>query len=782
MLPLERLSDEAEKSFTARGVSVGDISVCMNLDLDLNGDFGETWLAYDSKRKRLYRLSVSAADAVVLKAAAVKKAEKKKDPKVIQRPVYSFAEAVFDALEADALHDLSLESFFSSNRIIAKRDVDEDGEGITHIVAYCTNAPKQKLFAFLDIVKRELEGVTVTEDDEIFEQFNAKCPKCGTVYADQKRQVCDKCAGRSTMFKRLLDYFTAHRLAFAMVLLCMLLNSIASLISPILSGRLLLDNVIAPEGKWHNDYMVFIICGTVFLVDLFIVVSDIIQRRIVVRISARVGHDMKSDLFTHMQKLSLSFFNNNQTGRLINRINGDVGVVQNFFVNSVPSLVLNVANVIGLTIFLMSMNWKLTLIVFLPIPIIVYIFKVKLPQLWRFYSRNWRVNSALNSTLNDSLTGVRVVKAFAKETDETYRFTEASEKAKKSHQRSNLLTLTVWPVVDLLIGLSSQAIWGFGGLQVMGGQMSYGEFTTFFGYLFMLFTPILFFTNITNTITEVVNSAQRMFEILDAEPEVKEPEVPAPIETLTGDITFRNVSFHYVPNRPILKNVSLHIKPGDHIGLVGHTGAGKSTIANLISRLYDVGSGAIEMDGYNVKQIKTSVLRKNIAIVSQEIFIFRGTIADNIRYAKPDATIDEVIAAARVANAHDFIMHLPDGYETIVGTGSSSLSGGQRQRISIARAILLDPAILILDEATAAMDTETERLIQDALEQLIAGKTTITIAHRLSTLRDCNYLYAIENGEIGEEGTPEELIAKQGIYYKLWTLQNEAMKKILIGS
>ena len=248
-----------------------------------------------------------------------------------------------------------------------------------------------------------------------------------------------------------------------------------------------------------------------------------------------------------------------------------------------------------------------------------------------------------------------------------------------------------------------------------------------------------------------------------------------------GDIEFKDVSFHYNPNRPILKDVNIKIHPGDNIGLVGHTGSGKSTIVNLITRMYDPISGQILIDGMDLKKIKISSIRHNIAIVSQEIFLFRGTIADNIRYARPDATMEEVIAAAKAANAHDFIVRLPEGYETEVGSGSRSLSGGERQRVSIARALLMSPSILILDEATAAMDTETERLIGDALSKLVEGRTCITIAHRLSTLKDCNYLFVIENGEIAEEGPPADLLAKGGVYYRLYKLQAEAMKKVLAG-
>jgi ATP-binding cassette subfamily B protein len=315
----------------------------------------------------------------------------------------------------------------------------------------------------------------------------------------------------------------------------------------------------------------------------------------------------------------------------------------------------------------------------------------------------------------------------------------------------------------------------------MGMDMTYGEFTTYLGYIGMIFGPLQFFSTFTNLLTDTINSAQRMFEILDMVPEVMEAPDAISVPEFKGDIDFNNVSFHYNPNRPILKDVTLKIKAGDNIGLVGHTGSGKTTIVNLITRMYDPISGQIKVDGVDLKNIKTADIRRNMAIVSQEIFLFKGTIADNIRYAKPDATMDEIIAAAKVANAHDFILSLPDGYETVVGTGSRSLSGGEKQRVSIARAVLLAPRILILDEATAAMDTETERLIQDALGELTKGRTTITIAHRLSTLKDCNYLFAIENGEIAERGTHTELLDKKGIYYKLYTIQTEAMQKVLAG-
>jgi ATP-binding cassette subfamily B protein len=311
--------------------------------------------------------------------------------------------------------------------------------------------------------------------------------------------------------------------------------------------------------------------------------------------------------------------------------------------------------------------------------------------------------------------------------------------------------------------------------------MTYGELLTYISYSGMIFGPLTFFTTFANTITDTLNSAVRMFEVLDMTPEITESPSPVRVNDMQGNVEFSHVCFHYNPNRPILKDLTFTIHKGDRVGLVGHTGSGKSTIANLITRMYDVVSGSITIDGVNVKDMEMASLRRNVAIVSQEVYIFGATVMDNIRYGRPDATRDEVVAAAKAANAHDFIMHLPEGYETVVGIGSRSLSGGERQRVSIARALLLNPALLILDEATAAMDTETERQIAEAIDRVSEGKTTISIAHRLSTLKNCNVIIAIDNGELAEMGSHEELMAKEGVYYRLHTIQNEQLQKVLEG-
>ncbi len=779
MLPINTPSAEMLDALVEKGTTEADLLAVLRLDLDLDGSFGETFLALDQARRLIYRFVTATKSLTVY-------------------PMDTYTDGYID-------------NFTSTNRILAvrypthleaRRSDETDSEygarlgryretGTTEVLGYCTNACKRRLFTFITVWQRFEKGDTVTEDDPIFDQFNARCPKCGTVYPDQDVRICEKCNRRKGLIFRLLGYFKPFKLQLFTVLICMLLTSCISLLSPVISGQILYDQVISKPtysqdgtqltGNLHELKYVYAVVAVLVGMALLQLLVSIMQNRANAHMSTNVTRTMKNDIFRSMCGLSISYFNQNPTGRLVNRVNYDAVKIRNFYIDGVPHLIVNVLNFVGLTVFLFSINWKLTLIVFIPVPIIVIIFKTMLPKLWRSFSKQYRRSSSLNAMLNDTLSGVRVVKAFAKEAEETHRFYQYSSRLYEANLRSNLVSICIFPVVGLLIGLSSTAIWGFGGIEVMGQRMTYGELTTYLSYIGMIFGPLNFFSTFTNLLTDTVNSAERMFEVMDMIPEITDSPNAVHLDTVKGDIEFKNVCFHYTPNRPILKDVSFTVHAGDHIGLVGHTGSGKSTIANLITRMYDVISGSITIDGVDVKNIELRSLRRNIAIVSQEIFIFRGTIADNIRYARPDATIQEVIEAARAANAHDFIMSLPEGYETTVGIGSRSLSGGERQRISIARALLLKPSLLILDEATAAMDTETERLISEAIDKLVKGKTTISIAHRLATLKNCNYLMAIENGQLAEIGTEEELLAKKGVYYKLWTLQTEQMQKVLRG-
>jgi len=384
--------------------------------------------------------------------------------------------------------------------------------------------------------------------------------------------------------------------------------------------------------------------------------------------------------------------------------------------------------------------------------------------------------------VSDSINGMRVIKAFAREEDESSRFSEIGVKQSSNEIRAINVGFTAFPVIYLFMFTGQIAVTIIGGMMVINGELSFGTFMTFIAYLGMLYGPLEFMSWVSNWWARCVDAAQRVFEIIDSKADVEDPENPVELEDFASDIEVKDVWFEYDPATPVLKGLNLLVPAGKTLGIVGKTGAGKSTLANLIARLYDVSEGNILIGGVNVKNLALDQLRRNIGIVSQDIYLFIGSIADNIRYAAPESGIEDVIRAAKAASAHDFIMNLPDGYETRVGAGGQDLSGGEKQRLSIARTIIQNPKVLILDEATAAMDTETESNIQKSLTKLQRGRTTIAIAHRLSTLKDADTLAVINEGKVVETGTHEELMVKKGEYHKLYTIQLEGLKVINMGA
>ena len=769
ILPLDKPSEAFLAVLRDGGINPDALNMCLRLDLDLQGDFGEVWLAFSQGDKKLYR--------------------------VVDKTVEVFP--------LDELTEPYIDNYATSNRLQVHRHAPDDrppeqGEmtddefrrakraydacGSTVILGYCTNTCKARLLAFVQLWERLERGDEVGEDDPLFQQFNRTCPKCGRFYTDQKNRVCEHCSRKKGLLRRLLSYFAPFRLELVVTLSCLLASTLLGLLSPIVSGQILFDEVISTEGSMHELKYVYLWVGVLIGIALLSVGISIVQNRVNARLSTRVTCNMKNDIFAAMQKLSLSYFNANPTGKLITRVNYDAERVRSFFIDGVPHFISQSLSYVILTVVLFCLNWRLTLILYLPILPIVLILRVGLPKLWKAFFHTFHRSSSMTAMMNDSLSGYRVVKTFAKEDDESERFSTYSYRLSEAGILANRISMFIFPLISLLVGAIYHVMWGFTGFSVIGGYMTYGELLTYVSYSSMIFAPLTFFTTFSNTITDTLNSAVRMFEVLDMTPEITESLSPVRVNDMKGNVEFSHVCFHYSPNRPILKDLTFTIREGDRVGLVGHTGSGKSTIANLITRMYDVVSGSITIDGVNVKDMEMDSLRRNVAIVSQEVYIFGATVMDNIRYGRPDATRAEVVAAAKAANAHNFIMQLPEGYETVVGIGSRSLSGGERQRVSIARALLLNPALLILDEATAAMDTETERQISEAIDRVSEGKTTISIAHRLSTLKNCNVIIAIDNGELAEMGSHDELMAKEGVYYRLYTLQNEQLQKVMEGS
>jgi ATP-binding cassette, subfamily B, bacterial len=456
----------------------------------------------------------------------------------------------------------------------------------------------------------------------------------------------------------------------------------------------------------------------------------------------------------------------------MNRVTGDTNRLQNFISHQASMGVNQMLTLLVVTILIFVLNWKLALLVLVPVPIIMVHLKLQRRQFMRMYRAQWKFSDKCNSILQDILNGIRVVKAFGMEEREVGRFSKVSKQLADMTARNEKIFNTIFPSLNFLMGLGNFFILYLGGRFILRQQLELGQLIQFTQYAALIYGPLGWLTFFPRAVTEAVTATERIYEILNQEPSIKDLE-EAVGQNIEGYVTFENITFGYKSYEPVLKNISLQVKPGEMIGLVGRSGAGKSTLINLVMRLYDVDEGQILVDGKDIRQIGQKTLHSQIGVVLQETFLFSGTILQNIRYAKPEATLAEVIRAAKIANAHDFIMRFPDGYDTKVGEKGHRLSGGERQRIAIARAILHDPQILILDEATASVDTETEYQIQQALGRLIKNRTTFAIAHRLSTLRNATRLLVIDKGKQLELGTHEELMKARGKYYSLVMAQRE---------
>ena len=495
------------------------------------------------------------------------------------------------------------------------------------------------------------------------------------------------------------------------------------------------------------------------------------------KIATSTVRDIKSDVFAAMSRLSLNFFTSKQTGGLMTRVINDSNRVTEFFIDGIPSVLIQGTTIIITFIVMYRLNWQMALIACILLPLLVFMTVKLRPGLWSLSGKRHRAEKAVSSKANDNLTGARVVKAFGQEDAELERFVRPNNNLKDAEINIVKLKNRFTILYSLVQEVSSIWIWIIGVFFVLKTKsIDLGVLLTFVGYVAQLNGPMNFFSRVFRMWTESINAAQRLFEIIDSIPEIAEKENPVRLIKPRGEIELENVTFGYNVSKNVLKGINLKVKEGEVLGIVGRSGAGKSTLVNLISRLYDVKEGSIKIDGTDVKDLALSDLRKNVAMVSQDTYIFMGSVAKNIAYGNEGASREEIIKAAKLASAHEFISKMPDGYDTIIGASGKDLSGGERQRISIARAILANPKILILDEATASVDTETEKAIQNSLKYLVKGRTTLSIAHRLSTLRDADRLIVIDDGRIVEEGTHDELEKiEDGIFHKLNELQNKSL-------
>ncbi|MBQ4274706.1 MAG: ATP-binding cassette domain-containing protein, partial [Clostridia bacterium] len=669
------------------------------------------------------------------------------------------------------LRGISVEELLSSGRLVAKR-----GEENTPIlVAAFTNFCKESMFLFAKYANKIAAGEELVIDEKD-DPASKLCPKCGLRYPDLNRRICPHCMEKGKLFRRFSVFLLRYRASIIITMVSLAVMTALSILAPYLSSGFFYDEVIFGVGKFAGE--ILLVLGLIIATRLLKTLVTMVNNYVTSRIAAKMVFDLKKTIFSAIERLSLSFFTGRQTGGLMTQINEDANTIYSFFCDGVPYMLINIVQVIVLAILLFTMQPLLALLSLITVPAFLLFIKWMYRRQRMYHARRFAGSKQMNSFLADVFSGMRVVKAFSKEDVEIARFTTRNQNLAKSEKQLALFSNYGWPVAYQLLYLGNIVAWAVGGWMIISGAggMTYGTLLTFIAYMNMIYSPLEFFVHFFDMTADCSNALQRLFEIMDAEPDVVEKENPERPESLGGSVEFENVSFSYQKGRKIIDGVTFNVPDGHVLGIVGHTGAGKSTLANLLMRMYDVDEGEIRIGGYPVRDLELATLYRHIAIVSQETYLFMGTILENIHYARPDATFEEVVEAAKCAGAHDFIMKLPDAYHTRIGFGYQDLSGGERQRVSIARAILKNPKILILDEATAAMDTATERKIQEALGELIKGKTTIMIAHRLSTLRDADELVVIEHGKVAERGTHQELLEREdGVYKKLFTLQEEAL-------
>ena len=646
----------------------------------------------------------------------------------------------------------------------------ESGEPPLALVRY-THRQRRAIENIRVVLEEGLEGraVNTGDPDDAYAEGVAR----------PVREAQAMVAGRDTaVILRLLSYLRPYRRQVSLGLGAAALITLVSLLPPYLAGYLI-DRVVRPaqQGLLPAERAATIAwIAVAAMAGAYLVRQGaaMVRLRLMSVLGEWVARDLRAELYEHIQRLSLSFFSRKKTGSIITRVSADTDRLWDFLAFGVVDVSLSAIMMLGLAGVLISLDRQLGLVMTLPVPLFVWAIYRYGEALNRLFLRAWRKWSRVSDVLSDTIPGIRVVKAFNQEAREIGRFDERNRAVTDEFNRIHRLWTTFWPLVMLAVHGTTVVVWALAVPRLLGAgaALSVGTFISFLLYATMFADPIETIGQIARTMNRATSSAHRVFEVLDTEPEIREAPAPVRLEPVRGRVTFENVTFAYDGVRQVLRGVSFEVVPGELIGLVGPSGGGKSTIANLIARFYDVSGGAIRIDGVDLRALDLGHYRRQIGMVLQDPYLFHGTVAENIRYGLPEASLDAVVEAARAANAHDFICKLAHGYDTVVGERGHTLSGGERQRVSIARALLHDPRVLILDEATSSVDTETEREIQEALDRLVRGRTVFAIAHRLSTLRKASRLFVIEDGGVIESGTHHELMMKpEGRYRRLYELQ-----------
>lgn len=575
--------------------------------------------------------------------------------------------------------------------------------------------------------------------------------------------------------RRLLAYVKPYTGRMVVAFFALIVTTLIGLVFPYVIQNLI-DGVLA-TGDLALLNRIALGLVALFVLRFFF---GFLEQYLLSFVGERVVVDLRLALYRHLHTLSVSFFNDRRSGEIVSRLASDVTLVRTALTNNLAAVIGQALTLVGALVIVITINWRMTLFILLLAPAMGLIAAFFGRMVRRISTEVQDELASASTIVEEVVQTIRVVKSFVREAFEVKRYGDAMERTFAASMRLTRVRAAFGPLIFSILFLSIVGVLWFGGREVIAGRLTAGGLTSFLFYLMFIAGSFGAFTGLYTQLQEALGATRRIFEILDTEPEVQDKPGALVLEKVEGRITFDNVSFTYDERADVLNGISLDVKEGEVLALVGPSGAGKSTVINLITRYYDPTEGRILIDCHDLRDVTQYSLRRQIAIVPQETILFGGTIRENILYGKLDATEEELIAAAKAANAHDFIMELPDQYETIVGERGIKLSGGQRQRVAIARAILKDPRILLLDEATSSLDSESEGLVQEALERLMRGRTTIIIAHRLSTVQIANRVAVLDRGRLVELGTPDELLAADGLYARLYRMQFEAGLKEMI--
>lgn len=571
-------------------------------------------------------------------------------------------------------------------------------------------------------------------------------------------------------YKRLGAYIKPYKKAVFKTLFVIILANLASMLGPYFT-KIAIDQVIP-----QKNLSLLLILGAIFLFSL-VIIGWCMRYRIyaITEIGQDILKDMRFSIFEHLQKLPFSYFDSRPHGKILIRVVNYINTLSDLLSNGLINLISDLFNVIITLIFMLFIDVKLTLYSLLLLPVLFVMVLFIQGKQRKAYQELSNKQSNLNAYIHESISGIKITQSFAREDEKFQIFNEVSEEYRQSFMKAVRVQYLLWPAVQNISVITTCFIY-FVGIRQLGVSVTTGTLIAFIGYINNFWNPVINIGNFYNSLITATAYLERIFETMDVVPEIQDAPHAIELPPIKGTVDFQHVYFRYEEGKNILTDVSFHIEPGQTIALVGPTGAGKTTIINLLSRFYDVNEGAVKIDGYDVRDVTLRSLRKQMGVMLQDTFIFSGTIIENIRYGNLAATEEEVIQAAKIVRAHDFIKDLKDGYETVVEERGSTLSAGQRQLISFARALLADPKILILDEATSSIDTKTEELLQEGLQQLLKGRTSFIIAHRLSTIKNSDKIFYIDGGRIVEEGSHDQLMAKHALYHHLYQSQYDLLK------